>query len=43
MNASVTQVEMCYFNFPLALQQLNPGLRGTGEIYLLAAVNPRWP
>lgn len=43
MNASVTQVEMCYFNFPLALQQPNPGLGGTGEIYLLAAVNPRWP
>ena len=43
MNASVTQVEMCHFNFPLALQQPNPGLGGTGEIYLLAAVNPRWP
>lgn len=40
MNTSVTQVEMCCFNFPLAFQQRNPGCGGSVEIYLLAAVNP---
>lgn len=43
MNTSVTQVEMCCFNFPLAFQQRNPGCGGSMEIYLLAAVNPHCP
>lgn len=42
-NPSVTQVEMCCFNFPPAFQQRNPGCGGTVEICLLAAVNPRRP